>query len=38
MKRLFDLFLAVNAADVLLVPICMVAILVRVTSKDPALY
>jgi len=38
MKRLFDLFLAINAAVVLLVPICIVAILVRVTSKGPALY
>ena len=38
MKRLFDLFLAINAAIVLLVPICIVAILVRVTSKGPALY
>jgi len=38
MKRLFDLFLAVNAATVLLFPIFMVAILVRVTSKGPALY
>jgi len=38
MKRLFDLFLAVNAAIVLLVPIFVVAILVRVTSKGPALY
>ncbi len=38
MKRLFDLFLAINAAVVLLVPICMVAILVRITSKGSALY
>ncbi len=38
MKRLFDLILAINAVFVLLVPICMVAILVRVTSKGPALY
>jgi len=38
MKRLFDLFLAINAAIVLLVPIFVVAILVRVTSKGPALY
>ncbi|AFT68007.1 sugar transferase [Cycloclasticus sp. P1] len=38
MKRLFDLFLAINAAAILLVPICIVAILVRVTSKGPALY
>jgi len=38
MKRLFDLFLAINAAVVLSVPIFVVAILVRVTSKGPALY
>jgi len=38
MKRLFDLFLAINAVFVLLVPICIVAILVRITSKGPALY
>ena len=38
MKRLFDLFLAINAAVVLLMPICIVAILVRITSKGPALY
>jgi len=38
MKRLFDLFLAINAGVVLLVPIFVVAILVRVTSKGPALY
>jgi len=38
MKRLFDLFLAINAAIVLLIPIFVVAILVRVTSKGPALY
>jgi len=37
-KRLFDLFLAINVAAVLLLPICIVAILVRVTSKGPALY
>jgi len=38
MKRLFDLFLAINVAIVLWVPFCIVAILVRVTSKGPALY
>ena len=38
MKRLFDLFWAINAAVVLLVPICIVAVLVRLTSKGPALY
>lgn len=38
MKRLFDLLLAITAAVVLLVPICIVAILVRMTSKGSALY
>jgi len=38
MKRLFDVFLAINAAVVPLAPICVVAILVRITSKGPALY
>lgn len=38
MKRLVDLFLAINAAVVLFVPICIVAILVRATSKGPVLY
>lgn len=39
MKRLFDLFLAINAASaVLLLHICIVAILVRMTSKVPSLY
>jgi len=38
MKRLFDLFLAINAAVVLLVPVFVVVILVRITSKGPALY
>jgi len=38
MKRLFDLLLAVIAALMLLLPVCMVAILVRLTSKGPALY
>jgi len=38
MKKVFDLFLAINAAIVLLIPIFVVAILVRVTSKGPALY
>tara|TARA_R110001583_G_scaffold57859_1_gene172848 strand:+ start:5387 stop:5767 length:381 start_codon:yes stop_codon:yes gene_type:complete len=37
-KRLFDLFLATNAAVVLLMPIYIVAILVRLTSKGSALY
>ena len=38
MKRLFDLFLGVCAAAVLALPIVVVAILIRLTSKGPALY
>ena len=38
MKRLFDLILAINTAIMLLVPICIVAVLVRITSQGPALY
>ncbi len=38
MKRLFDLFLAVIAGLLLLLLICLVAMLVRLTSKGPALY
>jgi O-antigen biosynthesis protein WbqP len=38
MKRLFDLFLGLCAAAVLAFPILVVAILVRLTSKGPALY
>ena len=38
MKRLFDLLLSVLAALVLLVPVLLVAIAVRLTSKGPALY
>ncbi len=38
MKRLFDLLVAVIAALMLLLPICLVALLVRLTSKGPALY
>ena len=38
MKRLFDFFLGSCAAVVLALPILMVAILVRLTSKGPALY
>jgi O-antigen biosynthesis protein WbqP len=37
-KRLFDLVLGVFAAIVLLVPIAVVAVLVRLTSPGPALY
>jgi O-antigen biosynthesis protein WbqP len=38
MKRLFDLTLAVFAGCILLMPVLMVAALVRLTSKGPALY
>jgi O-antigen biosynthesis protein WbqP len=38
MKRLFDVVLGLLAAVVLLVPITCVALLVRLTSKGPALY
>lgn len=38
MKRFFDLILALLAATVLLLPIVMVAIAVRLTSRGPAIY
>jgi O-antigen biosynthesis protein WbqP len=38
MKRLMDVMLGVMAATVLLVPIAIVALLVRLTSPGPALY
>ena len=38
MKRLFDLALGLIAAIMLLVPIAVVAVLVRLTSPGPALY
>ena len=38
MKRVFDLFLTVIAAFILLLLIVVIAILVKVTSKGPALY
>ena len=38
MKRLFDLILALIAASLLLVPIVVIAVLVKLTSKGPALY
>lgn len=38
MKRLFDLVLGLMAAAMLLVPIVIVAVLVRLTSPGPALY
>ena len=38
MKRLFDLVLALIAGTLLIIPIVVVAILVKLTSKGPALY
>lgn len=38
MKRSFDLLLSLSAALVLLIPILLVALAVRLTSKGPALY
>lgn len=38
MKRLFDLVLVLCAAGVLLVPIVVVALMVRLTSEGPVLY
>lgn len=38
MKRTFDLLLSVCAALALLIPILLVALAVRITSKGPALY
>jgi len=38
MKSLFDLLLALFVALVLIIPIAFVALLVRLTSKGPALY
>nr|MBP9061339.1 sugar transferase [Rhodoferax sp.] len=38
MKRVFDLVLATVALMVLLLPIILVALLVRLTSEGPALY
>lgn len=38
MKRLFDLTLALLAGSVLLIPVLLVAVAVRLTSKGPALY
>jgi len=38
MKRLFDLFLGIIVAAVLALPILILVILVRLTSKGPALY
>ena len=38
MKRLFDLLLAMSAGLVLLIPVLLVALAVRLTSRGPALY
>lgn len=38
MKRFFDLFLGLSAAVVLLLPIALVALVVRLTSNGPVLY
>ena len=38
MKRLFDLLLSICLAMVLLVPVLLIAVLIRLTSKGPALY
>ena len=38
MKRVFDIFLSFLAALILLVPVLLVAMAVRLTSKGPALY
>ncbi|NOQ77303.1 MAG: sugar transferase [Methylococcaceae bacterium] len=38
MKRLFDLILALTAYSILFIPIIIVAILVKLTSKGPVLY
>lgn len=38
MKRLFDIFLCLLVVPVLIVPICLIALAVRLTSKGPVLY
>ena len=38
MKRVFDIFLGCQAALILFVPVLLVAMAVRLTSKGPALY
>lgn len=38
MKRFFDLILAICAAVILVIPVALVAIAVRLTSKGPVLY
>lgn len=38
LKRIFDLILALIAASILLIPFCVLATLVRITSPGPVLY
>ncbi|WP_300454573.1 sugar transferase [Accumulibacter sp.] len=38
MKRLFDIFLCLLVVPVLILPICLIALAVRLTSKGPVLY
>lgn len=38
MKRTFDIFLALCAAFILFVPFCLLAVIVKVSSKGPVLY
>ena len=38
MKRVFDIFLGILAALILFVPVLLISIAVRLTSKGPALY
>lgn len=38
MKRVLDLFLGLFAAGVFLIPLCLLALLVKLTSKGPVLY
>lgn len=38
MKRLFDIFIAFGLALILLMPVVIIAVLVRLTSRGPALY
>lgn len=38
MKRLFDLFLSIFALAILIIPIILIALVVRFTSKGPVIY
>ena len=38
MKRIFDLFFSICLVPVLLFPILVIAVMVRLTSRGPALY